>query len=142
MEVSFITDRLQGEVAGVMEISGAADLAAAMRGHARPPAVYVMPSADRSQRFDPTNVCGSSGGRLQLIEVITVVDELSDPTGDAALRSLPAIRKQVEARLAGWHPFGMKSDPLQFVEGSLVQFEGDGLLWWSDKYAFIRYGGI
>ena len=52
------------------------------------------------------------------------------------------MRRQVEGRLAGWQPFGMKSDPLQFVEGSLVQFEGDGLLWWSDKYAFIRYGGI
>ena len=101
-----------------------------------------MPSADRSQQFDPTNPCGVGGSRLQLIEVFTVVDELGDPTGDAALKGLPAIRRQIEKRLAGWQPLGMQSDPMQFVEGVLVQFEGDGLLWWSDKYAFVRYGGI
>ncbi|MCL1962361.1 MAG: hypothetical protein FWG56_11465 [Desulfovibrionaceae bacterium] len=141
MDVSAVTARLKGAIQGVMEISGAADLAAAMRGHARPPAIYVMPAADQAQGVDFANPCGAAGGRLQLISVITVVDELGDPVGDAALRGLPAIRRQIEACLAGWQPPQL-SDPVQFVSGEVAQFEGDGLLWWADTYGYVRYGAI
>lgn len=140
MDVSLFVRRLQGAVEGVMEIGGAADLAAAMRGHARPPAIYVMPAAERAREVDMTNPCGSGGGRVQVVNVITVVDELSDPTGAGALRGLPALRQQIDARLNGWQLSETLTDPVQFVEGELVQFEGDGLLWWGDTYTYVRYG--
>ncbi|MFT4190842.1 MAG: hypothetical protein QM617_04865 [Comamonas sp.] len=140
MDVSPIVARLQAQVQDVMAVGAAAELDAAMRGHARPPAVYVMPGIEKN--VSGIEGAGCSAGTLQTVSVITVVDELGDATGGGALKGLPAIRRQILAALGGWTPDERLADPMAFLQGELIQFEGDGLLWWSDEYVCIRYGGF
>lgn len=129
-----------GLAAGYLGIGAAAELDAARRGNARPPAIYVVPAIEKN--VSSVQEAGCSAGTVQVVSVITVIDELGDATGGDALKGLPAIRRQIRAALNGWTPDERLADPMSFLQGELIQFEGDGLLWWSDEYVCIRYGGL
>lgn len=139
MDVFPVVHRLRAKVSAVNTVGAAAELDAAMRGYGQAPSIFVVPAAEKALQPGTAGACGGAG-RTQLIEVISCVDQLSDPTGAAALHGLPTVRKQISAALEGWTPDERMTDPMFFVEGEIIQFEGDGLLWWSDKYACVQFG--
>lgn len=120
-----------------MEIGEAAELDAAMKGFAQPPATYVVLASERNVTSDLA--AGCSAGTIQVFSVVTVVDRLNDVTGAEALDSLRPIRRRIRAALQGWSPSFQKVEAMTFLSGELVQFEGDGRLWWADEYAWILY---
>jgi hypothetical protein len=142
MDVRFLVDRLKERLPlrDVAEIGSAADLDAARRGTLRPRSIYVVPLSDRPrQRGNDQLDC--IGGRIELYAVLLVVDQVRDATGGEALAELPALRRVVAGALRGWQP-DQFHDPVEFMGGQLVQFSGDGHLWWSDEYGCVNHGPI
>ncbi|RZS86069.1 phage tail terminator protein [Pigmentiphaga kullae] len=142
MDVRFLVDRLKERITlrDVAEIGGAADLDAARRGTLRPRSIYVVPLSDRPRQRGNDQL-GCAGGRIELYAVLLVVDQVRDATGGEALAELPALRRAVAGALRGWQP-DQHHDPVEFMGGQLVQFTGDGHLWWSDEYGCVNHGPI
>ncbi|MEO8120461.1 MAG: hypothetical protein ABI606_14235, partial [Rhodoferax sp.] len=61
------------------------------------------------------------------------------PTGAPGVLDLAALRRQVKSALIGWVPDTETGEPVLFLGGQLVQFEGDGRLWWSDEFHLKSY---
>lgn len=136
MDTTPIVERLKTRLTGLREIESAAGLDAAMRGNRVAPAVYVMPLTERGTLIEDTGPVTQLEHRL--FGVIQVVDTLS-PLGGPGVLDLAALRAQVKAALIGWVPDTETGEPVVFVGGELVQFAGNGQLWWSDEFQLISY---
>jgi hypothetical protein len=71
----------------------------------------------------------------RLFGVLQAVD-LGSTVGVVDLQTL---RRRVKQALIGFVADESMGDPVLFVGGELVQFEGDGRLWWSDEFGFSGY---
>lgn len=137
MDLKPVINRLRERLTGVRSVGGAADLEAALRGVVVAPAVFVVPLARRGRempRTGPTRQHISS-----LFGVLQVVESFRDNVGEAALVDLDALGKQIFDALVGWVQDEMTGEPVVFVQGELIQAEGDGRVWWSDEFQLTSY---
>ena len=129
--------RLKAQVTGMREIDGASSLDAAMRGAVSCPSAYAIPLTETGRELAHT------GPVDQLITVLfgvlIVLDTARTAQGLDVLIELEAKRLQVRAALVGWVPDDETGEPVTFVGGELVQFQGDGRLWWSDEFLLTTY---
>lgn len=136
MNTQAIVNRLRSRISSLREIGAAAGLEAAMRGNLVAPAAYVMPLAESATPIDDTGDLHEL--QTSLFGVVLVVETL-DATGGPALLDLAAARLAVKQALVGWVPDTDTGEPVLFVGGEIVQFAGDGRLWWSDEYRLTSY---
>lgn len=136
MDTTAIVQRLRDRVSGLREIEAAAGLEAAMRSNLAAPAAYVVPLSESAQPLDSTGDVEQL--EVHLFGVIQVVETL-DATGAPGVLSLAAMRSQVKAALIGWVPDASNGEPVLFMGGEIVQFAGDGRLWWSDEFTLKSY---
>ena len=129
--------RLKAQVTGMREIDGASSLDAAMRGAVSCPSAYAIPLTETGRELAHT------GPVDQLITVLfgvlIVLDTARTAQGLDVLIELEAKRRQVRQALVGWVPDEDTGEPVTFVGGELVQFQGDGRLWWSDEFVLTTY---
>ena len=129
--------RLKAQVTGMREIDGASSLDAAMRGAVSCPSAYAIPLTETGRELAHT------GPVDQLITVLfgvlIVLDTARTAQGLDVLIELEAKRRQVRQALVGWVPDEDTGEPVTFVGGELVQFQGDGRLWWSDEFLLTTY---
>lgn len=129
--------RLKAQVTGMREIDGASSLEAAMRGAVATPSLYLIPLTETGRELDHT------GPLDQLITVLfgvlIVLDTARTAQGLDVLIELEAKRRQVRQALVGWVPDEDTGEPVTFAGGELVQFQGDGRLWWSDEFVLTTY---
>ncbi len=137
MWVQDVLNRLKAQVTGMREIDGATSLDAAMRGLVAAPALYLIPLADRGQELPHTGTVD------QLISVLfgvlIVLETARSAQGLDVILELEAVRAQVRAALVGWVPDQGTGEPVTYAGGELVQFQGDGHLWWSDEFSLTTY---
>lgn len=129
--------RLKAQVTGMREIDGASSLDAAMRGTVSCPSAYAIPLTETGRELAHT------GPVDQLITVLfgvlIVLDTARTAQGLDVLIELDAKRRQVRQALVGWVPDEDTGEPVTFAGGELVQFQGDGRLWWSDEFVLTTY---
>lgn len=129
--------RLKAQVTGMREIDGASSLDAAMRGAVSCPSAYAIPLTDTGRELAHT------GPVDQLITVlfgvVIVLDTARTAQGLDVLIELDAKRRQVRQALVGWVPDEDTGESVTFAGGELVQFQGDGRLWWSDEFLLTTY---
>lgn len=135
MDLQPILQRLQEQLAGLdlREVSEAVALDAAIRANRAAPAVYLIPLSERGQGLDNTGEVDQIEHRL--FGVLQVVDVGST----LGVLDLKTLRQRVKQALIGFEPDDSMGDPVLFVGGELVQFEGNGRLWWSDEFGFSGY---
>lgn len=137
MWVQDVLNRLKAQVTGMREIDGATSLDAAMRGLVAAPALYLIPLADRGRELPHTGTVD------QLISVLfgvlIVLDTARSAQGLDVILELEAVRAQVRGALVGWVPDADTGEPVTYAGGELVQFQGDGHLWWSDEFSLTTY---
>lgn len=136
MDLSVICQRLKERISGVREISESAGLDAAMRGNLAAPAVYLVPLSESGTELDHTGEVDQMVH--QVFGVIQVVETL-EPLGGSGVIELKDLRRQVKSALLGWVPDDETGEPVLFLGGELVQFNGDGRLWWSDEFRLKTY---
>lgn len=129
--------RLKDQVTGMREIDGASSLDAAMRGAVASPSLYLIPLTETGRELLHT------GPVDQLITVLfgvlLVLDTARSAQGMDVLIELHTKRAQVRQALVGWVPDTDTGEPVTFAGGELVQFQGDGRLWWSDEFLLTTY---
>jgi len=129
--------RLKAQVTGMREIDGASSLDAAMRGAVSCPSAYAIPLTETGRELAHT------GPVDQLITVLfgvlIVLDTARTAQGLDVLIELEAKRRQVRQALVGWVPDEDTGEPVTFAGGELVQFQGDGRLWWSDEFLLTTF---
>lgn len=135
MDLQPILQRLQDQLADLdlREVSEAVALDAAIRASRAAPAVYLIPLSERGQGLDNTGEVDQLEHRL--FGVLQVVDVGST----LGVLDLKTLRQRVKQALIGFAPDASMGDPVLFVGGELVQFEGNGRLWWSDEFGFSGY---
>lgn len=135
MDLQPILQRLRDELADLRlrEIEDAPALDAAMRSNRAAPAVYLVPLSERGTGLDHTGDVDQIEHRL--FGVLQVVD-VGSTVGVVDLKTL---RRRVKQALIGFVADDSMGDPVLFVGGELVQFEGNGHLWWSDEFGFSGY---
>lgn len=138
MDLEPILQRLRDQLADLplREIEEAPGLDAALRASRATPALYLLPLSERGQGLEHTGTPDQIEHRL--FGVLQVVDVMGD-AGAAGVVGLVTLRQRVKQALIGFVPDASMGEPVLFVGGELVQFEGDGRLWWSDEYGFSGY---
>ncbi|MDD5028901.1 MAG: hypothetical protein PHH58_05260 [Rhodoferax sp.] len=136
MDVTLIVNRLKAADTSLLEIESAAGLDAAMRANRAAPAAYVIPLSERAVQLPSIGIVEHFEHRL--FGVVFVISCLST-TGDDAVVDLATVRAQVKEALIGFVPDATTGEPVTFAGGDLVQFQGDGQLWWSDEYQLKTY---
>ena len=136
MDVSAFVARLQNRMTGMREIGAAAGLEAAMASNLAAPAAYVIPLAETGTVIESLGETDELEHRL--FGVISVV-ETRDPAGADAVLGLAEVRRQIKDALIGFVPDEATGEPVIFMGGEIVQFKGDGRLWWSDEFQLKSY---
>ena len=132
-----VLGRLKTHVTGMREIDGASSLDAAMRGLIAAPAAYVIPLSETGRELPHT---GDLDQHITLLfGVLIVLDTARSAQGLDVLIELQAKRGEVRQALVGWVPDADTGEPVTFAGGELVQFAGDGRLWWSDEFVLTTY---
>lgn len=138
MDLSPFLSRLRDRLVDMplREIDAAAGLEAALAGNRAAPAVYVVPLSERGTALPHTGDVDQLETRL--VGVLQVVETLQ-PSGASGVVDLAALRDRVKRALIGWVPEPETGEPVLFMGGELVQFGGDGRMWWSDEFSFNGY---
>lgn len=138
MDVMPVILRLRDRLADLKlrEIEPAAGLNAAMNGNRAAPAVYVIPLSERGVHQPHTGDVDQLEHRL--VAVFMTVEAIDTRGGNGAI-DLESLRKRVKKALIGWVPEQETGDPMLFHSGDLVDFPGDGRIWWADEYGFTGY---
>lgn len=122
--------RLEGQVAELRQVGGAADLAVAAVQLRAMPAAFVAPLAERA---DPNEMVNALSQRVeQTIAVVLAVTNKADATGRAAAGELETLRASVRTALLNWLPPGAER-PVEYVGGRLSAFD-EQVLFWQDEY--------
>ena len=129
--------RLKAQVTGMREIDGASSLEAAMRGAVATPSLYLIPLTETGRELDHTGPLDQQ--ITVLFAVLFALDTARSAQGMDVLIELHTHRSQVRAALVGWVPDDETGEPVTFVGGELVQFQGDGRLWWSDEFLLTTF---
>lgn len=129
--------RLKDRVTGMREIDGASSLDAAMRGTVAGPSLYLIPLTEKGHELRHT-------GQLDqditvLFGALFLLETARSAQGLDVLIELEAARLQVRKALVGWVPDDETGEPVTFAGGELVQFQGNGQLWWSDEFVLTTY---
>lgn len=140
MDLDLIHNRLKTELVGqgLRDIGQAVGLDAVIRAQ-RPnlPAVYLIPLSEQGGDDDTTG--DPCPPETRMFGVIYVLDVRNDTTGAKGAASLKTLRAAVKQALIGFVPEEDTGEPVWFMGGELVQFEGDGRLYWSDEFVFKGY---
>jgi hypothetical protein len=129
--------RLKAHMPGMREIDGASSLDAAMRGLVSTPSAYLIPLKDTGLEMAHTGPVDQD--ITVLFAVLIVLDAARTASGMDVLRELHTRRAQVRQALVGWVPDENTGEPVTYAGGELVQFQGDGRLWWSDEFLLSTY---
>ena len=129
--------RLKAQVTGMREIDGASSLEAAMRGAVATPSLYLIPLTETGRELAHTGPLDQQ--IAVLFAVLFALDTARSAQGMDVLVELHTHRNQVRAALVGWVPDDETGEPVTFVGGELVQFQGDGRLWWSDEFLLTTF---
>lgn len=129
--------RLKAHMPGMREIDGASSLDAAMRGLVSTPSAYLIPLKDTGLEMAHTGPVDQD--ITVLFAVLIVLDAGRSASGMDVLRELHTRRGQVRQALVGWVPDEDTGEPVTYAGGELVQFQGDGRLWWSDEFLLSTY---
>ena len=129
--------RLKAQVTGMREIDGASSLEAAMRGAVATPSLYLIPLTETGRELAHTGPLDQQ--IAVLFAVLFALDTARSAQGMDVLVELHTHRSQVRAALVGWVPDNETGEPVTFVGGELVQFQGDGRLWWSDEFLLTTF---
>ncbi len=129
--------RLKAQVTGMREIDGASSLEAAMRGAVATPSLYLIPLTETGRELAHTGPLDQQ--IAVLFAVLFALDTARSAQGMDVLVELHTHRSQVRAALVGWVPDDETGEPVTFVGGELVQFQGDGRLWWSDEFVLTTF---
>ena len=129
--------RLKAQVTGMREIDGASSLEAAMRGAVATPSLYLIPLTETGRELAHTGPLDQQ--IAVLVAVLFALDTARSAQGMDVLVELHTHRNQVRAALVGWVPDDETGEPVTFVGGELVQFQGDGRLWWSDEFLLTTF---
>lgn len=137
MQLDFVIERLKAQVPGLKAVGGAADLDAALTGAVAVPAAFVIPLSDDSA-LQPHTGSYDETDRWEF-GVVLALANLRDARGEAALASLAPMRAAVRAALAGWAPDEATGEPVTKGRGQLLRFDGDGRLWWIDRFSWTTF---
>lgn len=137
MDLDFVIGRLKAATSGFKAIGGAADMDAALAGAVTVPSAFVIPLADQSSEQAHTGTYDETD--LNEFGVVLAVSNLRDTRGAAALATLAPTRAQVRGALAGWVPDEDTGEPVTKVRGQLLRFDGDGRLWWIDRFSWKSF---
>ncbi len=129
--------RLKAQVTGMREIDGASSLEAAMRGAVATPSLYLIPLTETGRELAHTGPLDQQ--IAVLFAVLFALDTARSAQGMDVLVELHTHRSQLRAALVGWVPDDETGEPVTFVGGELVQFQGDGRLWWSDEFVLTTF---
>ena len=136
MDVTPFLERLRARTTGMREIEAAAGLEAAMASNLVAPAAYVIPMSERGTELEHT---GAVDQWLSQVFAVLQVVQTQAPAGTSGVVDLVQSRKQVKAALVGFVPDEDTGEPVTFLGGELVDFGGDGRMWWADEFHVKSY---
>ena len=136
MDVTPFLERLRARTTGMREIEAAAGLEAAMASNLAAPAAYVIPMSERGTELEHT---GSVDQWLSQVFAVLQVVQTQAPAGSSGVVDLVQSRQQVKAALVGFVPDEETGEPVTFLGGELVEFGGDGRMWWADEFHVKSY---
>jgi hypothetical protein len=137
MDLQPVIDRLKASLTGFKSIGGVVDLDAAINGVVAVPAAFVMPLSEEATAND---LLGQTSQRIvSQLGVVLVCSNRRDSTGAAALNDLHSLQMQVRNLLVGWIPDAATAEPVHLAGSSLMKFDGDGRLWWVERFSIATY---
>lgn len=139
MDVQPIVHRLRERLADLQlrEIDAAAGLDAAMRGNRASPALYVIPLAERATQIPQTGPVDHLEHRM--FGLVMVLDTLDFSRDTGSVVNLETLRMRAKRALVGWAMDDETGEPVTYQGGELLDFPGDGHLWWSDEFVMTGY---
>ena len=108
-----------------------------MRGSRAAPAVYVIALAERGAYLPHTGYVDQQETRV--FGVILALETLDFSRGTGTGISLHQLRLRIKQALVGWVMDAQTGEPVLFQSGDLVDFPGNGSLWWADEYVMTGY---
>lgn len=139
MNLQPVLDRLMEKLGSdVRTIKGAIEYAAALEeGVKNPPALFVVPENEDAK---PNPTIGVTRQRNTVtFAVVSVTQSLKDSRGEDVQDPLQKLRSGVFDAILGYAwadtetTNGSKVDNVEFVGGSLIDFD-DGQVWWQDNF--------
>ena len=100
------------------------------------PAAYVIPMSERGTELEHT---GAVDQWLSQVFAVLQVVQTQAPAGSSGVVDLVQSRQQVKAALVGFVPDEDTGEPVTFLGGELVEFGGDGRMWWADEFHVKSY---
>lgn len=139
MDVQPIVDRLRERLADLplREIDAAAGLNAAMQDNRAAPALYVIPLSERGTYMPHTGSVEEQETRL--FGVLMALETADFNRQSGAGISFSVLRDRLKRALVGWVIDTETGQPVLFASGDLVDFPGNGLLWWADEFVMTGY---
>lgn len=139
MDVQPIVTRLRERLVDLplREIDQAAGLDGAMRGNRAAPVLYVIPLSERGVVLPHTGPVDQLERRL--FGVVLALETLDFSRSTGVGLSLATLRERVKRALIGWVLDEGTGEPVTFVGGDMVDFPGDGRLWWVDEFVMTGY---
>lgn len=123
---------------GIKLVGGAAEFQTLVESNAAPttqPAVFVMVA----QEAGGENTLGNAVEQeiKAGIVIVSVLKNVADAKGAAAMLDMIELRKRERALLLGWPPAAQYA-PLEFDRGAMTAFKHSHL-YWSDVYRTVYY---
>lgn len=135
MDLDVIEDQLRPALADLKprEIGQAFGLDAAMAANRAGPAIYLIPLSETGTPIPGTGELTETEDRV--FAVLYIVPVLAGTKAP----QLVQYRQRVKETLIGFVPDEATGEPVHFLGGELIQFNGDGRLVWSDEFSFRAY---
>ena len=94
---------------------------------------------ERRQRLEHARIAWHDGTVLPYLGAPMQVVQTQAPAGSSGVVDLVQSRQQVKAALVGFVPDEETGEPVTFLGGELVEFGGDGRMWWADEFHVKSY---
>lgn len=133
LDTTVIEQRLRDAVPDLQQVQGAADFAAvsSLRGFRVPSAFVVL--AQEQGTEEPTEQRGRRPSGKQQAKVtfgvITAVRNYRDNRGDQAARDASPLIGKIRDALMGWQPDDQSMRPIGWLQGDVLDYDADTLLW-------------
>lgn len=137
--IRLVIEHLRAQVPGLQSVEGAAQYASITDlREFRPDSAYVLLARERGDGEQP-----KTGGRQRAIAtfgVVLAVRNFRDQVGGEAIEEISPLIAQTRAALMGWTPPVNGGRPCQWLQGDVLDYDNNTLLW-SDVFQTQHFIG-
>ena len=133
LDTTVIEQRLRDVVPDLHQVKGAAEFAAVTSlGSYRVPSAYVVLAREEGMEEPTGQPARRPSGKQQAkvtFGVITAVRNYRDNTGAQAAKDASPLIGQIRKALMGWQPDDQSMRPIGWLQGDVLDYDANILLW-------------